>query len=90
MHGTGSSDAIKGLCEGIQTNVDILKEWHSDLSESVAHSFDDIKEKLASPTPTNEVMMAKVGVSVDKMNSQLATMKTLLVDTLTVYNCLSL
>ena len=83
MDGLGSTDAIKGLCEGIHTNVEILKEWNSDLSDSVAMKLDDIKEKVASPVLSQE-FLSKVRVSVDKTNSQLAAMKTLLVDTLTV------
>ena len=74
---------MRDLCEGIHNNVLILKEWNSDLSDSVATSLIDIKEKIGSPFPGND-NMDKVGDSVAKMSSQLTAMKTLLVDTLTV------
>lgn len=82
LKGIGSTDSVRDLCEGIHNNVLILKDWNSDLSDSVANSLVDIKEKIDSPYPANDGV-DKVGKSVDKMSSQLTAMKTLLVDTLT-------
>lgn len=87
MKSIGSSDSTKDLCESIHTNVEILKEWNSDSSDSIATSLNDIKEKIGSPFPTDKTM-DKVVEAVDKMSLQLTTMKTLIVDTLTVMSCL--
>ena len=86
MKSIGSSDSTKDLCESIHTNVEILKEWNSDSSDSIATSLNDIKEKIGSPFPTDKTM-DKVVEAVDKMSLQLTTMKTLVVDTLTVMSC---
>ena len=86
MKSIGSSDSTKDLCESIHTNVEILKEWNSDSSDSIATSLNDIKEKIGSPFPTDKTM-DKVVEAVDKMSLQLTTMKTLIVDTLTVMSC---
>ena len=83
MEGLGSTNAIKGLSEGIHTNVEILKEWNSDLSDSMAKKLGDIKDKLGSPVLSQD-SLSKVNLSVEKVNSQLAAMRTLLVDALTV------
>lgn len=88
LEGLGSTEAIKGLCEGIHTNVEVLKEWNTDLTDSMAKKLGDIEDKLASPIVSKE-SLSKVYVSVDKMNSQLTAIKTLIVDALSVltYDC---
>ena len=83
MESVGSIDAIKGLCEATHTNVDVIKDWLKDLSESVTKATHELKEKidLLSSNPGN---IGQLWVSVEKVSTQLSTLKTLVVNALQV------
>ena len=83
MESVGSVDTIKGLCEATHTNVEIIKDWLSDLSESVTKATRELQEKvdLLSSNPEN---LGQLWVSVEKVSTQLSTLKTLVVNALQV------
>ena len=78
MESVGSIDAIKGLCEATHTNVDVIKDWLNDLSESVTKATHELKEKVDSLS-SNPGNIGQLWVS-----TQLSTLKTLVVNALQV------
>ena len=83
MESVGSIDAIKGLCEATHTNVDVIKDWLTDLSESVTKATHELKEKVDSLS-SNPGNIGQLWVSVEKVSTQLSTLKTLVVNALQV------
>jgi hypothetical protein len=83
LEGIGSLDTIKGLSESTHTNVEVLKEWVSDLSESVSNSHRDLQEKIGS-LASNPGSLGQLWISVEKVSKQLNTLKTIVINALQV------
>ena len=83
MDSVGSIDAIKGLCEATHTNVDIIKDWLTDLTESVRKSLHELQSKVDSISSKPEDL-GQLWASVEKVNNQLSTLRTLVITALQV------
>ena len=83
LNSTGSLDTVKVLCEGIHTQVGILKEWNSDLSLSMAKSQTELGVKIDTVSSNKEILK-KVSENMEKLSTQLGSIKSLIIDALKV------